>query len=264
MLKVWHGCGTLSSVETTDHAKAAIRAKILSILEAPSLPGMLDIVHTIDDFVVTSASAAGIKSEQFSVVRSMAVQNAFPILFVAKSYGVDEYFQYLDSAIKQYQSSQLPTLGVFFGPPERPAFGDQPLEIDPLKLRECGQLYRLALLSFESEGTVANEGQQILRKLMATLKISFDDLGKMFKVSGETVRRWENGTNSIPMDKSATILSTQGPLDKLLQIFQPARLPVVIRRTSDLFDGERALDWILRGRIADVATRYEVELSYQA
>jgi hypothetical protein len=30
-----------------------------------------------------------------------------------------------------------------------------------------------------------------------------------------------------------------------------------------LFDGERALDWILRGRIGDAAGRYEIALSYQ-
>jgi hypothetical protein len=253
-------------VEATDSAKARIKAKILGVLQAPSLSGMLDTVHTIDDFVVTSASTAGIKIEQCSILRSIMVQNAFPILFVGDAHAIDEYFRYVHSTLKQCHAVQPPALAALLRPPfhERPAFARHRLKVDPLKLHECAQLYRLALFRFESEETVSNDGRQVLRELIATLKISFDDLGKMFKVSGETVRRWENGTSSLPVDKTATILSTRAPLDKLLQIFQPERLPVVIRRDADLFDGERALDWILRGRIADVASRYEVTLRYQA
>jgi hypothetical protein len=52
-------------------------------------------------------------------------------------------------------------------------------------------------------------------------------------------------------------------LDRLLALFQPARLPLAIRRPAELFDGERALDWILRGRIGEAAGRYEIALSYQ-
>jgi hypothetical protein len=253
-------------VEATDSEKERIRAKILSVLQAPSLPGMLDAVHTIDDFVVTSASTAGINIEQCSILRSVMVQNAFPILFVGDSHAIDDYFRYVHSMIKQCHAAQPPALAALLRPPfhERPGFEHRRLKVDPFKLHECAQLYRLALFSFESEETVSNDGQKVLRELMVTLKISFDDLGKMFKVSGETVRRWENGANAIPVDKTATILSTRAPLDKLLQIFQPERLSVVIRRHSDLFDGERALDWILRGRISGVARRYEVALSYQA
>ena len=67
---------------------------------------------------------------------------------------------------------------------ERPAFARHRLKVDPLKLHECAQLYRLALFRFESEETVSNDGQQVLRELIATLKISFDDLGKCSKLVG--------------------------------------------------------------------------------
>jgi hypothetical protein len=40
-------------------------------------------------------------------------------------------------------------------------------------------------------------------------------------------------------------------------------LPTGIRRPAELFDGETALAWILRGRIAEVADRYETALLYQ-
>jgi len=49
----------------------------------------------------------------------------------------------------------------------------------------------------------------------------------------------------------------------MLEIFRPERLFQVVRRKADLFDGESALEWILRGRVAEVADRYELALSYQ-
>jgi len=259
--QMWHA----DRVKTSEPEKEKIRDKILGVLRAPSLPGMLDTVHLIDHFVATSASAVGVKIEECSILKSIMVQNAFPVLFFGDTHAIDDYFRYVHSTIKQCQSAQPSSLaGVGSLVHERPTLEYHRLEIDPLKLHECAQLYWLALFSVDTEENLSKEGRAVLRKLMATLKISFDDLGKMFKVSGETVRRWENGTNSIPTDKSVTVHSTRAPLDKLLQIFQPERLPVVIRRTADLFDGERALDWILRGRIADVASRYEVALTYQA
>ncbi len=42
-----------------------------------------------------------------------------------------------------------------------------------------------------------------------------------------------------------------------------SRLPQVIRRPVDIFDGHSALEWILLGRIEEVAKRYEVAFAYQ-
>ena len=53
-------------------------------------------------------------------------------------------------------------------------------------------------------------------------------------------------------------------LGRLEAMFRPERLSQVVRRKAGLFEGESALDWILRGRIAAAAGRYETALAYQA
>jgi len=107
------------------------------------------------------------------------------------------------------------------------------------------------------------EARLALDRLMLRLGLSQDEAARMLGVSGETVRRWQRGAVKIPMPRAAQLLSMGEALERLLALFQPARLPLAIRRPAELFDGERALDWILRGRIADAAGRYEIALSYQ-
>ena len=102
-----------------------------------------------------------------------------------------------------------------------------------------------------------------MRRLAGALDLSFDELGQMLGVRGETARRWERGLGSIPTDRLADLTTAEAALDRLLGLFRPERLPVAIRRPAELFGGESALDWILRGRIQDVADGYERALSYQ-
>lgn len=110
----------------------------------------------------------------------------------------------------------------------------------------------------------ADQGRTSLRSLMARLELSQDDLGRMFGVSGETIRRWERGQTTIPAERRSAILAAESGLRRLQDLLRPSRLPTTIRRNAELFDGESALDWILRGRIAEVADRYEEALLYQA
>ncbi len=135
----------------------------------------------------------------------------------------------------------------------------------PLADRE--RLFRAFLMSAAAGATAAlqsRRGLDVLTRLASSLKLSFDHIGHILKVSGETVRRWVRGTVSIPDDHLAALDLLGQALDRLEAMFLPDRLPQVIRRPADLFDGERALDWILRGRIRDVADRYEVLLRYQS
>ncbi len=110
----------------------------------------------------------------------------------------------------------------------------------------------------------ADQARNGLRSLMARLELSQDDLGRMFGVSGETIRRWERGLTTIPVERRSEILVAESGLRRLQDLFRPQRLPTTLRRPAELFDGESALAWILRGRIADVVERYEEALLYQA
>jgi hypothetical protein len=106
-------------------------------------------------------------------------------------------------------------------------------------------------------------GVRALGRLITGLDLSFDEVGRMLGVSGETARRWERGLVPIPAARLALLTSAASALDRLLTLFRPERLPAAIRRSAPIFDGERALDWILRGRIQEVAEQYDRALSYQ-
>ncbi|MBI3698629.1 MAG: hypothetical protein HY238_27795 [Acidobacteria bacterium] len=123
--------------------------------------------------------------------------------------------------------------------------------------------FRLAIAELGAAESNGSQARVALRKLMVHLGFSQDELGRMFGVAGETIRRWERGVNQVPAKHQAELVSADAAVERLLQLFRPQQLPQVIRRKAELFEGERALDWILRGRIADVADRYEAALTYQ-
>lgn len=128
---------------------------------------------------------------------------------------------------------------------------------------ECLVLFNTAVsehLRLKSRGA---EGRRILRRLMSTLDLSRDQAGRILDVTGETVRRWERAMVEIPAQQTATLTAADAALSRLLELLLPERLPLAIRRPAEAFGGERALDWILRGRIAEVADRYDRALMYQ-
>ena len=124
--------------------------------------------------------------------------------------------------------------------------------------------YDLAVYEFLSATERGNEGRRILRRLVTCLGLGQDEVGRVFAVSGETIRRWDRGRVRIPHARMAELVSCDAALERLEALFLPDRLAQVIRRRADLFQGERALDLILRGRIGEVAERYEAALAYQA
>lgn len=103
----------------------------------------------------------------------------------------------------------------------------------------------------------------IIRRLLAHLRVSYDEMGRMVGATGETIRRWEQGQHAPPLEKQAVLTTADAALSRLLTMFKADALPEVIRRQAEIFDNERALDWILRGRIVEVVDRYERELSFQ-
>jgi hypothetical protein len=125
-------------------------------------------------------------------------------------------------------------------------------------------LYSQAVEEVISRSVAEGQTRTALRSLMTHLAVGQDDLGRLFAVSGETVRRWERGRSRIPRERGAAILAVESALGRLLEVFRPERLPLVVRRKADLFDGETALEWILRGRIDEVVDRYDRTFAYQA
>ncbi len=102
----------------------------------------------------------------------------------------------------------------------------------------------------------------ILGRLKTGLDLGYEDLGVMFGVSGGTARAWQSGAEEVPETTFARMIAAESALNRLAELFRPERLPQVIRRRAPVFDNERALDWILDGRIAEVARRYDNGLAF--
>lgn len=132
------------------------------------------------------------------------------------------------------------------------------------RLSEMVALFTLAVGEHLRKKAGGHEGRAMLRRALMLLGLSLDEAALIFGVRGETVRRWEQGISGISDERMATLHVLDAALGRLVRLFRPDRLPSVVRRPADLFGGERALDWILRGRAAEVADRYDVALSYQA
>ena len=134
---------------------------------------------------------------------------------------------------------------------------------DEPELEELAHVFPLVVFEETASARKATSGRDMLRRLSTCLALSFENVGRILNVPGETVRRWERGISRIPSDALATLELVNSALTRLTRLFLPQRLPEVVRRKADLFNGSRALDWILQGRITDVVDRYEQALSYQ-
>lgn len=145
-----------------------------------------------------------------------------------------------------------------------------PAAVGQVEQERAGELLRalstwLAAVSRYARGRRhAREASEIIYRLMGGLDLSRTEVGRVFDVSGETVRRWERGMVQVPARKMAALTQADAALSRLLELFEPDRLLLVIRRPAELFGGESALDWILRGRLGKVADGYERLLAYQA
>jgi hypothetical protein len=127
---------------------------------------------------------------------------------------------------------------------------------------ETAALFATYLSRFLAESEAILRARTTLHRLMSHLDLSYDDVGRMFSVAGETARRWTNGASTPASEVLARIGTAEAALGDLLQSFTSEALPAVVRRPAALFDGERALDWILRGRLEEVAARYDRALRY--
>lgn len=108
------------------------------------------------------------------------------------------------------------------------------------------------------------EGRRVLDRLRSEMNLSYDELGRLLGVNGETVRRWMVGAAPISMDQLAAITEKGSVYERIRSHFHPERIAMVLRRPSEAFGGQRPLDWMLGGRMAEVMRVYDAELRFQA
>jgi len=222
------------------------------------LPTVRAAIETLRKCVEELNMAAQIDESLATLIGDSVTQSAYPVLFLVRQ-------REFERASQMFVNIWQATLEALEPPAE--------LVLPPIDLGkpesvaeelEFLSVWNVAISEVLRSEVPQGEARQVLRRLAVHLELSLDQLGMMFGVSGETVRRWERGLHPIPNARIAKLISADRSLSRLLQIFRPERLAQVIRRKADLFEGERALDWILRARQAEVADRYENALMYQA
>jgi hypothetical protein len=218
--------------------------ELLRQLKEPSLEGVRAFVCLLDD-CLRDLSANRSEPGDLAWRRSAALQASFPALLWFRQGDLNAAAAWIERLW-----SDDTALGA-----QAAAAGEPALEFLAV--------YNLAVSELLATRLQDAQARMTLRRLMACLGLSLDHAGRMFGVHGDTVRLWERGLGEVPGDRMDELRLADKALDRLLALFRPERLPQVIRRKADLFERERALDWILRGRIADVADRYQAALAYQ-
>lgn len=143
-----------------------------------------------------------------------------------------------------------------FSPSEKELY---PSELD----REFLLLFSLAVTEKIRAETADSQARQSLRNVLTKLELSLDDISRLLGVSSVEVEEWETGDRPIAAEHQTVLNRVSSAVTRLSAIFRPDRLPKVIRRKAELFDGESALEWILEGRTEDVLERYEAAFAYQ-
>lgn len=241
MPHVWHNRAMVSNGANLTHAQEALAADMAEH-SAPLTPA--GFMTMVGRHVRHLNLAFQVPPPQAEMVEAGVLQNSFPAFLLLQRREPGRASQWVVHTWQDYavEAERLPE------DPDKHAVLD----------------YDRAVFEYLSAADRETEGRRILGRLMSRLGIGQDEAGRMFGVSGETIRRWERGQIRIPHARMAELVSFDAALVRLESLFLSERLPQVIRRRADLFENERALDLILRGRIAQVAERYETALAYQA
>jgi len=242
---------SVARAESAVRRRIQNRRDIVAALRNPSLRSVRAFLELLAACVDDLNQAAGFAFDRASLVKYSVVQSAYPALLSCRQGRARDA---IDFVIRTWKAHARGLAKAKAGGPVARLDGE----------REFRAVFSVALSELVQSQETELQARQTLRRLMIHLGLSQDDLGRMFDVAGETIRRWERGENRIPDSKMAALQSADTALVKLLSLFRPERLPQLIRHKAEGFEGERALDWILRGRIAEVADRYDLGLLYQA
>jgi transcriptional regulator with XRE-family HTH domain len=253
-----------------DESERRLRRRIEAVagrLAGPELPDpgtVREVVLELDRCLAELGEASNVTPELAPLVRLSVLQAAFPVLLgyrhgasdLAWNLLITEWERVVDALHARGWGTEVREGRYYYGAPLGPL-------ADPAADQELLVLFNLAVFEVLRGVQEQGRGREAARRLMARLALSYDQLGRAFGVSGETVRRWERGSHPIPDERLGDLSQADAALGRLEAMFQPERLAQVVRRKAGLFEGEAALDWILRGRIVTAADRYETALVYQ-
>jgi transcriptional regulator with XRE-family HTH domain len=222
-----------------------------------------EFLSAVEDCVRGFNIVAILDGEIASGIRCAVLQSGFPALLWCRRGNGAAGFDWIARMWELHASA--------FGVPRAVAGVRNPdaQQLEKAVLPGAGVEEEMAIYNAAVSELLAQRGRearirQALRRLRTHLGMDYDEAGRMLGMPHEMVRRWESGEVEVPDSERAAIFGADAALTELLEIYRPERLPEVIRRPARLFDGQRALDWILAGRIQGVAERYRRTFLYQA
>lgn len=227
-----------------------------------SLLAAVAIVRSIDRSLARLNEEIGMVEPLEIILREATLQSGFPA-FVTYLYSTIDSASNSLLAAWSGSASRLGQLRSLFHGVETPSLDEILPQLSEESFRSSLTTFNLAVAEILSEHAKQPRSQLIIKELLQRLDLSYDELGRLLDVSGETVRRWEKGAFEVPRQKLALLERASGSLRRLLNLIKPESLPSVVRRPARLFGGESALDWIRSGRIDEVASRYEIAFAYQ-
>lgn len=212
-------------------------------------------VRVVDRCIARWNDAAHLREPAASLVWANAVSSSLPVLMLWRrgkaSVAAQRLLLVWEASVTALTDQPRPTWEVAGRAPSGEENAIAAQESDAASLPS----FAVAVSELIAQRSARDQARMTLDRLRAYLALDDGEL-----------ERWLGATGPAQMRPEA--LSRLGgarmALDRLLSLFKADSLPEVIRRPAELFDGKRALDWILEGRIAEVADRYDMALSYQA
>lgn len=233
----------------------------------PSVDRIREFVLALSRGIIELNVRNQLRISQALVLRQATLQNAFPALVFCLRDRADLAVRYLIDERRSIAAS----LGVPLDRSEITTEIQSPLALETYDRDPDWPSERQLLWTFQTvvfqilrEEQTLREAQEHLIEIKTTLDLDAGEVGKWLGVKEATVRVWEAAEKPIPRRIASQLAETQEALRRLKSMFLPERLPQVVRRPAELFDGDSALDWILQGRLREVADRYELLLRYQA
>lgn len=252
-----------------ERTRAFIRsqAELLRLAGTPLLPDLVrEFVTALFRWLCEMSAAADLRPSEASLLSKTVLHACFPVLVLCRQGFYDAAAKHLLSEWRSVGTH----LGLHLPPPEA---GSEGQELTPsrrgVSLRKISEdrllwVFQTSVLQVLQSSDAQERGWETLNEIRTTLGLNLTEIGRILRVSATTVRSWGQRKRPIPEEKLAKLSEAQDAMKRLTKIFLPERLPQVIRRPAQLFDGETALDWILQGRIREVADRYDLLLQYQA
>ncbi len=247
---------------THDPAMSLLAAKLVGPDQAtpyagePDLDSLRPIVKAVGERIAELNRSAEIPEPVASLLWANCLSGSLPVVILA-------FYRELEAADlclgRVWQAAAATLGGVAPGAsvalPSLPAIDGKLAKLAAQAAAAWIPTFALALSEVAADLATANKADTIRDELRAHLALTDADVERILGVCG--------AIQASP-EAHAYVASAGAALDRLLRLFRPESLPQVIRRHAALFDGQRALDWILAGRITEVADRYDVALSYQA